>query len=244
MVSLWAQNETVRQYLDKQPGANRYGLCANICHGLAYLHQSDIVHGDIKGANILVSDEDIAMITDFDDAIFNNSSSRFAETTGLRLSVRWAAPELLEETSNKTYATDIYALGMVEIFQTILEIVTGDVPWSGEREIDVTVLVVQGKEFPPRPDELRGLRGDTVWQLLTQCWAPNPGGRPSAKSVKDTMIRVQEEPAGGAPLPSIPDIKKPVPPEIKPDTPKPPEESKEPGDIVLSRNMVSQFNWW
>ncbi|CAE6502288.1 unnamed protein product [Rhizoctonia solani] len=57
MVSPWMGQGTLPRYLERNPDANRCNLCIQICIGLAYLHEIEIIHGDLKGANVLISDD-------------------------------------------------------------------------------------------------------------------------------------------------------------------------------------------
>ncbi|CUA74220.1 hypothetical protein RSOLAG22IIIB_11061 [Rhizoctonia solani] len=65
MVSPWMVNGNLTWYLTRYPSADRYNLCAQIADAIAFLRENAIVHGDIKGANILVSDDHIPKLTDF-----------------------------------------------------------------------------------------------------------------------------------------------------------------------------------
>ncbi|KAH7345589.1 kinase-like domain-containing protein, partial [Rhizoctonia solani] len=65
MISAWACNGDVRRYLCASPETDR---CHCISDGLAYLHDAGIIHGDLKGANILISDSGISMLNDFGNA--------------------------------------------------------------------------------------------------------------------------------------------------------------------------------
>ena len=44
---------------------DRFGIIMGICHGLHYLHQKNIVHVDLKPANILLDNNLVAKIADF-----------------------------------------------------------------------------------------------------------------------------------------------------------------------------------
>ena len=43
----------------------RYQIIKGVCEGLHYLHQNDIVHLDLKPANILLDDNMVPKIADF-----------------------------------------------------------------------------------------------------------------------------------------------------------------------------------
>ncbi|CAE6459573.1 unnamed protein product [Rhizoctonia solani] len=116
MVSEWMDNGNLHEYLRKHPDNDRYQLCTHIASGLEYMHSCNTVHGDIKAANILVSSDGVARISDFDFAIMSEVSSLvFSESSNTRVgSIRWTAPEVLrEEVPRRTTESDVYALAMV-----------------------------------------------------------------------------------------------------------------------------------
>ncbi|KDN33204.1 hypothetical protein RSAG8_13706, partial [Rhizoctonia solani AG-8 WAC10335] len=95
----------------------------------------------------------------------------------------WYAPEMLV-TPIRTKQADVYALGM-----TILEIFTGDVPYSDCRaDFSVMMTVAQGT-LPTRPmSQLPDdQRGNLVWRLLLNCWSRNLDERPYAGQVVETL---------------------------------------------------------
>ncbi|KAJ7206235.1 kinase-like domain-containing protein, partial [Mycena haematopus] len=65
MVSPWMENGTVLKYLNDHGRADVDKLLMEIAQGLRYLHSRNIVHGDLRGANILITHEWSACLADF-----------------------------------------------------------------------------------------------------------------------------------------------------------------------------------
>ncbi|KAF8753809.1 kinase-like protein [Rhizoctonia solani] len=168
MVSEWMENGNIYEYTRRNPQINRFQMCAQVASGLDYMHKIDAVHGDLKGLNVLVSSDGVAKLADFGLSTMAESSLEFSETSSSQAgSIRWAAPELLSTESPKSKQSDVYALGM-----TMLEIVTGSVPYAQcQRDFSVMKLVEQGV-LPIRPtDRLQADEfGDRMWSLLVGCW--------------------------------------------------------------------------
>ncbi|KAG9084724.1 hypothetical protein FS749_005007, partial [Ceratobasidium sp. UAMH 11750] len=112
MISPWMDNGTLLEYIKRNPTANRYQLSADISEGVAYLHQKDTVHGDIKSYNVLISEKGVAKLTDFGCTELKKSTLHFSPTTNSACSPRWAAPEILDGSEERSKKADIYALGM------------------------------------------------------------------------------------------------------------------------------------
>ncbi|KAG8744622.1 hypothetical protein FRC10_009847 [Ceratobasidium sp. 414] len=152
--------------------------CMKIADGLAFLHSNRVIHGDLKGANVLVSDTEEPLIVDFGNAIVQERTLQFTHSaTKSNISPRWTAPELLAEAPY-SFEADVYALGM-----TILEVITGTVPYHALKDLAVITAVTQ-KRLPTRPQEFipsASTDGDTLWSLLSSCWAYEPTSRPTAE---------------------------------------------------------------
>ncbi|KAJ6566792.1 kinase-like domain-containing protein [Mycena capillaripes] len=65
MVSPWMKHGTVLKYLRDRGRGDVNRLLLEIAHGLDYLHSMNIIHGDLRGNNILISDDKTACLTDF-----------------------------------------------------------------------------------------------------------------------------------------------------------------------------------
>ncbi|KAF9644194.1 kinase-like protein, partial [Thelephora ganbajun] len=65
ILSEWMPHGNVMQYARSNPEANRLKLLSDVASGVIYLHKLKVVHGDLKGANVLVDNERTARIGDF-----------------------------------------------------------------------------------------------------------------------------------------------------------------------------------
>ncbi|CUA72976.1 hypothetical protein RSOLAG22IIIB_05107 [Rhizoctonia solani] len=211
MVAPWMEYGSLPRYVEKALSVDRCKLCAQICEGVAYLHHIGIVHGDLKGENVLISGDSVAVISDFGGSLLKNRSLNIVPLEkGLCLTYQWAAPELLLQggigeavesndlTSIETWMSqtgakcalntresDIYALGM-----TILEIISGRLPWYWIRNEPAIIMHVCSPGKPhkrPRQISVYSPGGDKLWKLLNECWSYNSGVRPTAIEVGNVM---------------------------------------------------------
>ncbi|RLN93903.1 hypothetical protein BBJ28_00023031 [Nothophytophthora sp. Chile5] len=83
--------------------------------GLRYLHDVGVVHGDLKGNNILIGKDGVAKLTDFGLSFFRKNAD-LAEQGALG-AYYWKAPECLNGEV-ATFASDIFSFGMC-IFDAI-----------------------------------------------------------------------------------------------------------------------------
>ncbi|CAE6455882.1 unnamed protein product [Rhizoctonia solani] len=185
MVSEWMENGNLHEYLRKNPNADRLELSVQIASGLAYVHNCNMVHGDIKALNVLVSSDGVAKLTDFGlSTMFELSIASSAATTSQAGSVRWMAPELLLEESPKSKPSDVYALGM-----TILETFTGSLPYQECRRDFIVRRLVEKGILPTRPTAQfkDSGRGNQIWSVLVSCWDKEPSSRPLARQVVERV---------------------------------------------------------
>ncbi|KAH7922197.1 kinase-like protein [Leucogyrophana mollusca] len=190
MVLPWMERGNINSVLDQ--GGHRHihvrRFLYEVAQGLAYIHLRGIVHGDLRGANILVDDNWHPQLADFGLASFADPLT--SRTSTGRGSPRWMAPELQNPDAfrlrfHRTRATDIYAFGC-----TCLELYTRKIPFHDVRSnIAVTLKIING-ERPPRPSSgLVAKLSDDMWTLIEACWHQSHQERPSADEVVKLMTR-------------------------------------------------------
>ncbi|KAF8316461.1 kinase-like domain-containing protein, partial [Cantharellus anzutake] len=113
-VSPWYPEGNVIDFIKNHPDANRDMIvrCADVASGLEHLHSQNpsIVHGDIKGHNILITSDGHALICDFGLSRILDDNPTGLTSTVVGMTLRFSAPELLH-SERKTVETDVYAYG-------------------------------------------------------------------------------------------------------------------------------------
>jgi len=195
MVSPLCDNGPVERYLQKNSQADRLVIIIGVARGLEYLHSRDVIHGDLKGHNVLISDDGRPLLADFGRSKFIDHRGF---TTAFSGSARYLAPELVNDgvdvddtdaayeelekqddaMPNLTKETDVYAFSMVT-----LEILTGEEPFSYIRQDRVVIAFVQRGTQPDRQRCLPTTFTDPMWALLSDCWKTAREERPVMSSV-------------------------------------------------------------
>ncbi|KAF8129139.1 ankyrin repeat-containing domain protein [Mycena galopus ATCC 62051] len=192
LVSPWMEHGTVLHYLDRHGRANVDKLDVwkyhntvvqlfQIAQGIEHLHSRNIVHGDLKGANILINDDWTACLADFGLSAFTDVTSTRSSTQRAG-SAYWMAPELIDpDRFNckfvRTPATDVYAFACLY---------TGRPPFSELLDVVAMLRTLDGKraQRPPGPPTM----SDALWQNITEYWTADPAARPSSQIVAQKMV--------------------------------------------------------
>lgn len=116
-------------------------IAAQVAQGLAYAHEHDIVHRDVKPSNIMVVRDGHAKITDF--GIARMASSAVRTQTGMVLgSPKYMSPEQVMGKAIDQ-RSDIFSLGVM-----LYEMLTGQAPFNGE---NVNAIMYQTLNAVPAP---------------------------------------------------------------------------------------------
>lgn len=194
LISEWMPGEDTRKYIKTHPDSNRLSLIMDAAQGLLYLHETGIVHGDLKSTNILVDIDGRARLADFGLArvVYNNESfNHESNAIPKQGALVWSAPELLApgrfglEDQDPSQESDVYAFAMV-----IWEIFTGVYPYSGD--VMAAYSILNGIR-PPRPADATELGlSDSIWHLMERCWDQDRHNRPTMEIVVEELRRAIE----------------------------------------------------
>ncbi|KAJ7875245.1 kinase-like domain-containing protein, partial [Mycena leptocephala] len=184
LVSPWMENGNILEYLkNKSVDISRLSLILDVALGLNYLHENNVVHGDLKAINILVTPSGRACIADFGlSSITNPMTFRFTHSTmqhGRGGTLRYQAPELFGDETQNHFGSDVYAFACV-----CYEIMTGKVPFY-ELSNDMAVMFkVMVGQRPSKPFSWSGTSVlEDLWHLLQDCWNKTPDMRPQVAQI-------------------------------------------------------------
>jgi hypothetical protein len=163
-------------------------IMLQIAKAMRYLHNkkpNKIVHRDLKTSNILVQplvDNSQGYVpvklADFGISKFYNRSATSSLLTFRKGTSAYAAPEVFNERSkdgsnrsNLPPKIDVWSFSMV-----CSEILTGTMPFYGERKMNLHAKIEENDEFrPPLPSDCP----EDLRFCITRCWECNPQKRPT-----------------------------------------------------------------
>ncbi|KAI8047562.1 kinase-like domain-containing protein [Gilbertella persicaria] len=120
--------------------------CHDILQGLAYLHQQDVVHCDLKAANILTTKTGDVKLSDFGVSLSLKLKSQ-DEDNMVSGTPFWMSPEVIE-LKGVSVQSDIWSLGC-----TIVELCTGKPPYAELITMTAMFKIVED-DCPPLPDNI------------------------------------------------------------------------------------------
>jgi len=131
-------------------------IVPQICDALQFAHDEGIVHRDIKPENVLIDLKGRVKIADFGLAKLLSEEQievALTHTNQVMGTLRYMAPEQMQDTHDVDHRADIYSLGVV-----FYELLTGDVPMgrfdppSRKVQIDVRLDEVVLRALAQEPD--------------------------------------------------------------------------------------------
>ncbi|KAF8351818.1 kinase-like domain-containing protein [Amanita rubescens] len=197
LVSPYMTNGTLSQWRHRnQPAvADIHRRMFEVAQAIEYIHAEGVVHGDLKGENILLDPKFRCQMADF-------GLTRHLDATVTKSNAPWtlnfAAPELFgvcDQCSKpecdgchdghepvqrkKTAQTDVYAFGCL-----YYAICFDSAPLQGKSEYQITRFVTSGGR-PPRKES--PVIDDDAWDLIQDCWKHHPSDRPTMQQVVKIM---------------------------------------------------------
>lgn len=161
----------------------------HMLEGLVYLHSNGVAHRDIKGDNILVSqDTGLAKLADFDQAkviagsVNQNKTMVNHGAKTISGTPVFMAPEVIAEDSGyNPFKADIWSAGC-----TLGEMLTGKAPWLPmQNPLGVMFKLTSSQGWPDAiPRDAAQLGGDAnVIDFLDKCFTRDAKVRPDAATL-------------------------------------------------------------
>jgi len=184
LVSPWYSHGNVLQYIRRVPNVPREPLCEDVANGLRYLHEQNppIIHGDLKGANVVVGMDGRAALCDFGlSVILDGGPTGFTSST-IGGTLRFLAQEQLSLSDNpgsRSPQSDVYAYGC-----TYAEIMTGVPPFAWFRTHPPITLAICRGDLPYNIDNIVS---NHDLGFLQFSWNPEPAYRPTIAEICEAM---------------------------------------------------------
>ncbi|MGB5737924.1 MAG: protein kinase [Woeseia sp.] len=166
----FVEGRSLKQVLETDgalPLADALSIATDIADALAEAHRNDIVHRDVKPANVLIT-ADRAYLTDFGIAR-SMQSGGMTKTGEIVGTLDYLSPEqaMGKEIDGRS---DIYALGLL-----LYEMLQGKRPFTGETAEEVLAQRTLGS--PRDLDKIAKQTNPAVGRIVQRCLAVDPAAR-------------------------------------------------------------------
>ncbi|KAK4284889.1 hypothetical protein QN277_001661 [Acacia crassicarpa] len=184
IVTEFMSGGSVYDFLHKQKGVFKFPsllrVAIDVSKGMNYLHQNNIIHRDLKAANLLMDENHVVKVADFGVARVKDQSGVMTAETG---TYRWMAPEVIEHKRYDQKA-DVFSFGVV-----LWELLTGKLPYEYLTPLQAAIGVVQKGLRPTIPRNTH----PKVVELLERCWQQDPTLRPDFCEIIEILQQLANE---------------------------------------------------
>ncbi|KAG7248382.1 hypothetical protein CRUP_001727 [Coryphaenoides rupestris] len=147
----------------------------DVCGAMEYLEANNFVHRDLAARNVLVSDDNIAKVSDF-----GMTKEACSTQDTAKLPIKWTAPEALKDKMFST-KSDVWSYGVLlwEIYSF------GRLPYPKIPLKDVVPHVEKGYKMES-PDGCP----EVVYNIMKLCWSLDPLARPTFHMLRERLQHI------------------------------------------------------
>jgi serine/threonine protein kinase len=178
--------------------AEKLDIAIQVCRGLAYAHERNVWHRDIKPDNIGLLDDGTAKIMDF--GIAKMEGTQLTKTGMMVGTVSYMSPEQVRG-QKVDGRTDVFSMGVI-----LYQLASGKRPFEGESQSQILYKIVTE---PPAPLDLSslGVAGPRLQAIIERALAKDREERyRDAKELADDLQKLLDEirkTASSEPDPSV-----------------------------------------
>lgn len=159
---------------DWYDGTTKTKIAFGIAVAMSYVHSQNIIHRNLKPANVLLDIEHNPIITGFDIAKFTKPDGKNTVLMGTPL---FMAPEMID--SNYDSKSDVYSYSII-----LYNLLTDNMmPFKGIKDVKQLIIRVKSGERPIFADNVSRTK---ITDLIRMCWDQQPEKRPTF----DDIIRM------------------------------------------------------
>jgi len=122
------------------PLASKLKIIEQVCYALGYAHRNDVIHRDVKPANVIVQSDGVVKLLDFGIARQEKTDGHLTRTGHVIGTVQYMAPERLKSAVFDG-RSDIFSVGVM-----MFQLITGQLPFAGEYSVVQKILA---EKHPP-----------------------------------------------------------------------------------------------
>jgi serine/threonine-protein kinase len=159
-------------------------VMADVCAALDFSHRHNIIHRDVKPANVMITRNGAVKVMDFGIARALGEGQNVTQTAAVIGTAQYLSPEQArgEQVDARS---DVYAAGCV-----LFELLTGEPPFTGDTPVAVAYQHV--REDPRRPSDVNPQIPPALDAVVLKALSKNPANRyQSAAEMRADLIRVR-----------------------------------------------------
>jgi serine/threonine protein kinase len=152
----YLEGESLDRIIEQHPVlplSVKLGYIVRVCDALAYAHQHNVVHRDVKPANIMVTKEGVVKVVDFGIARLTDMS--MTQPNMMIGSRAYMSPQLYKG-ERADARSDIWAVGV-----SLYELLAYKRPFTGDSEAELMFHIIYEK-----PEELLGMSPECTEELV------------------------------------------------------------------------------
>ena len=150
-----------------------------LASALAHVHSIDIMHRDVKPANVLLDDLDRIRLADF--GLARMTSGELCHSTGETGTYKYMAPEVVR-SEPYSFACDMFSFAI-----TCWELFRREQPFASLTPVQTACGIASGlrPKGKASPDEIDS--------LLCLCWDQDPLSRLTSQQAMDKLMRIERK---------------------------------------------------